>query len=54
MVFLGAFLNFTNFYLFWTLFDHFLAFSYIWGQIPIDCHMGIYKLCKHAKNCTYQ
>ena len=39
--------------LFWTLFDPFLAFGYIWGQIPIDCHMRIYKLCKHAKNCTH-
>ena len=45
-------LNFYHFfYLFWTLFilfDPFLAFGYIWGQITIDCHMHIYKLCKNA------
>merc|ERR1712055_185325 len=36
------------------LFYPFLTFGYIWGQIPIDCHMRIYKLCKHAKNCTHK
>ena len=42
------------FYLFWTLFYHFLAFCYILGQFSIDCHMRIYKLCNHDKNCTHK
>ena len=35
-------------------FDPFLAFGYIWGYIPIDCHIRIYTLCKQAKNCTHK
>ena len=37
-----------------TLYDPLLAFSYILGQFPIDCHMRIYKLYNHAKNCTHK
>ena len=47
-------LKFLPFYLFWTLFWPFFGLFLIWGQIPIDCHMCIYKLCKHAKNCTHK
>ena len=42
---------FTYFGPFFILFDPFLAFGYIWGQITIDCHMHIYKLCK---KCTHK
>ena len=46
-----SFLKFLPFRTYFGLFFYsFLAFGYIWGQIPIDCHMCIYKLCKHAKN----
>ena len=44
MVFLWEFLSFTIF----------LSFGYNWGQIPMDGHMLIYKLCKNAKNCTHK
>merc|ERR1712002_1365387 len=47
--------NFYHFFdLFWTLFDLFLAFFVILGQFSIDCHMRIYKLCNHPKNCTHK
>ena len=50
-----AIFNFYNFLThFGPFFDYFLAFGYIWGQITTDCHMRIYKFCKHAKNCTYK
>ena len=45
---------FTYFGPFLTLFDPFLAFGYILDQFPIDCHMRIYKLGNHAKNCTHK
>ena len=51
--FYGHFSFLPFFYLFGSFFDPFLTFGYIWGQIPIDCHMHIYKLYKHAKNCTH-
>ena len=58
MIFLWAFVRFTIFVPildpFLTLFGPFLAFDYIWGQISIDCHMRIYKLCKYAKNCSHE
>ena len=42
---------------FLTFFDPFLpflAFGYIWGQIPMECYMCIYRLCKNAKNLTHK
>ena len=33
-----------------SLLGHFFIFGYIWGQIGIDYHKFIHKLCKHAKN----
>ena len=55
MIFLWAFLSFTMFLpILDYFFDPLLAFSNIWGQIAIDWHMLIYKLCKHAKNCTHK
>ena len=51
-------MSFLKFLPFWTYFGPFfypfLVFGYIWGQIPIDCHMRIYKLCKHTKNCSHK
>ena len=45
--------NFYNFLIYFgpffdPFFYPFLTLGYIWGQIPIDCHMCIYKLCKNA------
>ena len=53
----GIFMSIFKFYhfdLFWTLFEPFLAFGYIWGQINIDFLMRLYKLCKHAKSCIHK
>ena len=44
----GISMSILKFYLFLPILDPFLAFGYIWGQIPIDFHMRIYKLCKNA------
>merc|ERR1711942_117221 len=54
---MGGHFKFLQFFsLFWALFNPFypfLAFGYIWGQITIDCHMHIYKLCKKCIHKWY-